>query len=183
MNFKKQTSAAIKIFIILLFTVPNFACAKKIDEVKASLEATPETSTSTDYENHLLDGTIDGQQWIMQSGKAKPSFADPSKLSLTFSDKVTSNPCNNFEFGQREVLTTIPKAVGETVLGQGSPMSTATFFISKNGSSQNLITTVGKINILEVTNQDITGQVSFYLNGNNVVNGIFKIPVCPGFAL
>lgn len=130
------------------------------------------------YEDGPLQGMIDGQAWIMTSGTAKADFLSADKYRISFSDKVTADPCNDFGFGQKQVLTSVSKTPGETVLGAGDPMASATFAFTKDGANQNLVTTNGKIQILQVTAEKIVGQTVIVLDGNNVVNGLFEIPVC-----
>jgi len=160
----------------------SMACAKK-NESKNDSDGggnanVVEGIESVEYMNQPAQGLIDGQLWVMNSGTAKPNFMDPKQFDFQFSDKVTTDPCQSFQFGEKEILTQLPNQVGEFFLGQGETMKSATFFVMKNGVSQNQISMVGKFNVQEVTAQEVIGQMFVYGDDNNIVNGTFRIPLC-----
>ncbi|MNL39371.1 hypothetical protein D3C87_1616470 [compost metagenome] len=58
-------------------------------------------------------------------------------------------------------------------------MQTATFnFTDANGASMNMIVTEGRLKIISVTDEEVTGLIIGYFDNQNVVNGSFKLKVC-----
>jgi hypothetical protein len=179
MNSVKLTLMKLSLAIAVSLSM---ACAKKNESKSNSDDGgnanVVEGIESVAYMDQPAQGLIDGQPWVINSGTAKPNFMNPDQFDFQFSDKVTTDPCQSFQFGQKEILTQLPNQVGESILGQGSPMKSATFFVIKNGVSENQISVVGKFNIQEVTAQEVIGQMFVYGDDNNIVNGTFRVALC-----
>ncbi len=150
----------------------SMGCGKKS-------EAEEPSGPVLEYADQDLQGVVDTKPWRIQSGVARPSAMKPGQMRLSLSDEIETDPCNSLAFGSREVLTSVAQSAGESVLGAGDPMQTATFFIQTTSSSINLIATQGKITISSVTDQEVSGRAVIYMDDGNVVNGSFTIPFCP----
>ncbi|MGE0633241.1 MAG: hypothetical protein AB7O96_12580 [Pseudobdellovibrionaceae bacterium] len=132
------------------------------------------------YSPDPISGIVNNEQWNMKSGTAKPDFSDPTQLSITLTNKESADPCNDFGYGDRSVLMRVKDETGETKLGTGSPLRSATFFVQDGSGSHNLVTWNGKIKILEITEDKVVGQAYIYMDEDHVVNGTFEIPLCEG---
>lgn len=144
----------------------------------AKITAGSPAKTSDDYSDKVIGGKVGGKSWSFKSGTAKIDMFSADRLSLNLSDQESADPCNDFNMNGRQLLTSVKRSVGETVLGTGQPMATATFFYVKDGVSENLITTSGKIRILEINADRVVGQAVVDLDGGHHVNGAFEVPLC-----
>jgi hypothetical protein len=167
---KKLASVSLLTGFLLAMTI---GCGKD-----AKITTGSPDNASEDYSEKILSGKVAGKTWQFKSGTAKADGFDPNHIALTLSEQESADPCGEIFMTGRQVLTSVKRAEGETTLGTGQPMSTATFFYTKDGVSENMITTTGKIRILEITADRVVGQAVIDLDKNNHVNGAFEIPLC-----
>lgn len=132
-----------------------------------------------EYQTDPAAGAVNGAAWTFLSGTAKPQFNDPSRMALTLNDEMFNDPCSGFNFGKANILTGVPAAIGETVLGQMPVMQTVTFsYPDPNGGYQNLVATEGRVAVTAITAEEVTGFIIARYNGANYINGAFKLKVC-----
>ncbi len=175
LNWKLGLSTIKSMGLAALVVGGTVACSVKTED--KSPGPSPDNDP-TPYAEASMEGKIGGNNWSFRSGTAKENGFDAGKFSLTFTDEDSTDPCNAMIFPTRQVLVSVAKQAGETILGTGDPMSSATFYIQSNGTSQNLITTKGKVQLTSVTDTEISGKAVIILDDGNIVNGTFTMPVC-----
>jgi hypothetical protein len=133
-----------------------------------------------DYRDQDLQGQIRHTVWKARSAKAEVDRLDANRLSLSISDESFENPCQQMWGAKRVVMVSVPRAVGETVLGQLPEIRTATFFSVFDGNSENAIATEGKVKVTDLAGGKLVGAMVIRADDGYEVNGKFEIAICQG---
>lgn len=135
-----------------------------------------------DFKDQIAQGTINGKSWTFESGRAEISNGE---LSIDLSADSESIPCETFFFDGLIIFFYIDNETGTTELNfdlnDFDNSKTATFYDPEDGESGlNIIATEGAIEILSITDTEITGRLDIrdgYDNSSSV-NGNFTIELC-----
>lgn len=142
---------------------------------ESSVSVDDGSSGSMTYDTKPTNGVVAGQPWAFVSGVARPSAMDPDRLSISLYGIPVEDPCG-FNFPEQQVMTSVPTRLGETILGEGEPMATVTFYNSADNS--NLISLDGRIEITSYDAQQVSGRIVSVYDDQNQVNGIFSVTMC-----
>jgi hypothetical protein len=156
---------------LTLLVIFAIACSKK--------EEAPVPAYS--FKNQDVSGKINNVAWAYADGYADvTSGTDPKvdvKLLLTQSNKgcAITNATGN------QVFFRLPAKVGLYTINfdlTGSTTSyTATLF--EKATTLNIIANSGAIEILTLTNTEVTGRMDARSDDKSFVNGNFKVAICP----
>jgi hypothetical protein len=128
----------------------------------------------------LAQGLMNGVSWKFLSGVAWSNAVDPSQMRISLKNETFADPCSPFSIGKQALLSSVPAAVGDTALGVGNPMFTATFsFEESQGGYNNLVATEGHVKITAMSAEEVSGILNVKYDEANSVNGVFKLKVCP----
>jgi hypothetical protein len=128
-----------------------------------------------------LAGTVDGQSFTAKTALAHDGF-DSGKKSIDIYD----TDVNGEAFGQsskREILLDVDWTAGSAKdfsLGSGTAGQTATFVVDKNGTPDNIISTTGRVEIIDApTTKGSTGKMRLRATAEgNQVEGEVPVQVC-----
>lgn len=168
-----------KISKYLLFTaILGFALTSCNKDDDSSDDTTP-TSPNYEFKNQNLQGQIGGNAWEFSSGSAdKGFFGATDTLSADFSNKLIPDPCAVFITGNK-LIGNIPLTVGIHELNlNASLFSGYTFTIYDTVDNINYIATKGAVEVLTISETEITGQMDIRYDNENFVNGKFSIERC-----
>lgn len=130
------------------------------------------------FQDQTLKGMIGGSAWFLTTGKAEISFFDNDRLSVELTIENNPNICDSFNLSGRTVLFDIDRATGLYVicfkLDRSGSEQTLTIY---DGFSNNIVT-AGAIEILTITDNELTGRIDGRFDDNNFVNGNFSVPLC-----
>ena len=130
------------------------------------------------FQNQTLQGEFNGTAWTLASGKAEVSFFDSEQLSIEMTNQNTEDVCDAFSLDGNTVLFSVMNAVGLYEIcfkldGSGSDQTITLF----DGTTNNIVTS-GAVEILTITDTEVTGRIDGRFDDNNFVNGNFSVPLC-----
>lgn len=159
------------VYLTLLFIAVSvlFSCSKDDD-----------TERGYKFKDQIMQGEIEGDNWVFASGTAEIDYWDEDQLSLMFYAEASDDPCNEFLSGNK-VMCTIPNAVGLYKLNfnfSGDNIQTVTLF--HEASVMNTVASEGAIEIMliDLQNGIIEGRIDAYGDKNDFVNGNFSLSYC-----
>tara|TARA_Y100001936_G_C16032353_1_gene646375 strand:+ start:820 stop:1293 length:474 start_codon:yes stop_codon:yes gene_type:complete len=155
-----------KSLILIFVTIFAVSC---IEENKASDGKGNDVRAIRDGN---LNGVVAGKAWDFIKGRVAPSRNFPNEHSFDFWDEDISNECDPFTFGgDRNIMGVFPLKVGTINLNNTNSL---TFYYNNN----NLVTSEGKIEILEITDSYVGGKLKARFDSNNYVEGEFRLEIC-----
>ena len=125
-------------------------------------------------EERPLSGVVGGAPWSFVAGDTNAFLSDDD-----FFANLYDREFNTCEFGPAagsSLILNIPMQVGSYELGQ---FLTMTFVVEDDDGPLNLISTEGGIRVDEITDTTISGGVDATFDGDNSVNGLFELTICP----
>jgi hypothetical protein len=170
MKQPKNLKNALCLFLMLGLV----ACGPKDD--KSGGNSNPEKRGQIEIKTGVLDGVIKGDSWIFLSGSAKKDPFNKDRYRIDFWETSEVNPCQIFfPVSPRNLLSSIPTAIGEYVLGNEINV---TFSYEDGQISQNMVATEGKFVIEKIDKNIINGKLVAFFDKKNNVNGAFSLTVC-----
>ncbi len=165
--------------MVLIVAVMGLAACNAKLEADGTKGLPPGPEKPINYRTEAAAGLINSQDWVFLSGTAKRNYYDQNRLSLNLYNQLFSDPCSGFNYGSRNVLASVPAAIGETVLGQNPDFQTVTFtYRATDGSSSNLIAYEGRLAVTEITKDFISGFIIAQYDSVNYINGSYKLKFC-----
>lgn len=131
------------------------------------------------YNSQPAQGFINGTNWAFVSGVAKEDTTTQGRMRVTLNNQNFTDPCSFMSVGQRSIQTNVPAMIGETTFGSGYPAATATFVYQDQNGPMNLVATEGSLKVTSVTSSEVLGMIYTRFDEANVVNGTFRLKVCP----
>jgi hypothetical protein len=152
--------------LIILLAILTMGCDK--DDPKPAYE----------FKNQTATGEIEGESWVFVEGKAEDAGEN---LSFDLMLDQAEAPCDIFGFPEGDVVFfTIPNAVGlyklKFSLSGGTDILTATLFDVEG--TLNVVATEGAIEILSITDTQVTGRLDIRSDEDNYINGNFTVTLC-----
>jgi hypothetical protein len=127
-----------------------------------------------------LKGSIEGKEFVAAYARAIKGF-DEGEVSIDIFDAEVGCQRSANE-PDRKILFFVPWAVGtrEFKLGGGDDAQTATFVIQRDGQSDNIIATVGRVEIVDApTGPGERGKIRLRaVAGDSNVEGEIEVEVC-----
>lgn len=144
-----------------------------------------EKGNSYSFKDRDLQGEIEGDSWTYADGYVETMTVDGEEsLSVNLMLVQESAACAVFPEGD-QVFFFVPNAVGLYKLSfdLGSfDGQVVTLYDDDNGgpNATNIIATTGAIEILTITDTEVTGRIDARYDKDNYVNGNFTVSFCPG---
>lgn len=137
---------------------------------------------SYEFKNQNLQGEINGQEWSFVDGTAEVSVFDDTQLSIDLGAVELDDPCNSFGLSGLSVFFSVDNEVGLTELSFSFDEDGQTVTLYDPDGSQNFIASAGAIEILTITETEVTGRLDARYEGEdgNSVNGNFSVTFCAG---
>lgn len=141
-----------------------------------------EEGTSLDFKDQPIQGMVEGEAWSMTHGLAVLSEDQDSNLIFDIdiysaTDQV-NDVCDAWPSGNR-IFFNVPNEIGVYNLSFNlNDFSGRTATIFHESTSMNSIASDGKIEILTVTETEITGRMAIQANADNYANGNFTLTLC-----
>lgn len=133
-----------------------------------------------EIEDQILQGKIDGEEWVFSSGSAEESSFQEGWFRVKLY-AGTDEPCG---FGtpsgadDRSILSSFPGEPGEYELGITSSRPSVTFTYPDGGTAQNMVATRGLLVIDEVTTEKMSGALIATFDVDHEVDGTFELTRC-----
>jgi hypothetical protein len=138
--------------------------------------------TAYSFKDQDLSGEIEGDNWTYEDGFVdQGTFDDEEILDISLFLAQDDPACETFSREGDEVFFFVPNAVGLYKLSfdLGSfDGQVVTLFDDEE--FLNVIATEGAIEILTITETEVTGRIDARADGNNHVNGNFTVSFCAG---
>jgi hypothetical protein len=152
--------------LFLMASLIGFSC-KDDEDAKPKYE----------FKDQDLSGKIENVAWTYEEGTAD---ANGNTLSIDlFLDQVDP-VCELFGFPEgNQVFFTVPNQVGVYELKfdfSGSDNQTVTLFVPEE--VLNIICSKGAIEILSISDTEVTGRIDARSDENNYINGNFTVVIC-----
>lgn len=143
-----------------------------------------DSGPSFDFKNQNLQGTIDGLPYTYGEGTVELTTIDGEEelsFDLYHSSEDISEACDFFGFGDHvNVFFFIPAKVGVYQLSFDlSSFDGQTVTLYNPDGSVNNIATLGAVEILTITETQVTGRMDARMDAENSVNGNFTVEFCP----
>jgi hypothetical protein len=152
--------------LFLLFIVILIGCGKD------------DPQPSYNFKDQTAAGEIEGVSWSFAEGTASDNGVE---LSIDLMLDQPDAPCDVFIPDGDEVFFSIPNAVGLYKLKfsfkSGAVNQTATLFDEEE--TLNVICSEGAIEILMITDTEVTGRLDIRSDKDNYINGNFTVALCP----
>ncbi|MBL7840746.1 MAG: hypothetical protein JNJ75_11430 [Cyclobacteriaceae bacterium] len=145
-----------------------------------------EKGPSYSFKNQDLQGKIEGGSWTYADGYVETTTLEGvESLSVNLMLTQVDGACGNFSVEGDEVFFFVPNAVGLYKLSfdLGSfDGQVVTLYDDDDGGPDpiNVIATKGAIEILTITDTEVTGRIDARADKDNFVNGNFTVSFCPG---
>ncbi len=138
---------------------------------------------SYDFVNQNAQGTIDGISFNFGEGTAEESLIDASELSIKLYDNSEdfTDVCDFLGFGDFvSVFFSIPNAVGiyELNFNLDGSEDARTVTLFNPAETLNIIATEGAVEILSISDTEVTGRLDVRALEGNAVNGNFTVVIC-----
>lgn len=140
-----------------------------------------EKGPSYSFKNQDLQGKIEGGSWTYADGYVETTTLEGvESLSVNLMLAQVDGACRNFSIEGDQVLFTVPNAVGVYKLNfdLGS-FSGQVVNLFDTETTLNTFATKGAIEILTVTDTEVTGRIDARADKDNYVNGNFTVSFCP----
>ncbi|WP_420318725.1 hypothetical protein [Ekhidna sp.] len=142
-----------------------------------------EPSAGYDFIDQNLQGTIDGLPFVFGEGTFEASFFTEGDISLDFhhADEQFDDVCGFIGFGdQLKVFFEITNEVGlyELFINLNTFEGQTVTLYNPEGQVHN-IATFGAVEILTITDTQLTGRMDARMDAENSVNGNFTLVFCP----
>ncbi|MBL7833825.1 MAG: hypothetical protein JNK18_07720 [Cyclobacteriaceae bacterium] len=157
--------------LFVLLTCLTLACSD--DDEKGS---------SYSFKEQDLQGEIEGGRWTYADGYVETTTLEGvESLSVNLMLTQTSGACETFSIEGDQVFFTVPNEVGlyKLSFNLGS-FSGQTVTLFDTETVLNTIATKGAIEILTITDTEVTGRIDARADKDNFVNGNFTVSFCPG---
>lgn len=157
--------------LFVLLTCLTLACSD--DDEKGS---------SYSFKEQDLQGEIEGGSWTYADGYVETTTLEGvESLSVNLMLTQTSGACETFSIEGDQVFFTVPNEVGlyKLSFNLGS-FSGQTVTLFDQQTVLNTIATTGAIEILTITDTEVTGRVDARADKDNFVNGNFTVSFCSG---
>ncbi len=171
---KKQIRHSLP-FLGLVFILTSISCGDD------------DSGSSVDFKDQNLQGTIDGLPYTYGEGFVEQeTFNDMDQLSFNLFDvnEEFTDVCDIFGFGEEvSVFFNVPNATGlyELSFDFSSFSGQVVTLFNPNGEDgipQNNIASTGAIEILTISETQVTGRIDARIDGDNTVNGNFTAVFC-----
>jgi len=160
--------------LLLSFSILFIVSCSKDDEAG---------SGGYEFKNQNAQGTIDGISFSFGEGTAEDSFFNDGELSIDLFDdsEDITDICDSFSFGDFvRVFFDVPNAVGVYELSfsltDAENGRTVTLFNPAN--TLNIIATEGAVEILSITDTEVSGRLDVRGGDDDSVNGNFTVTIC-----
>lgn len=160
-----------------------FAAALAISGVACTTETDSSEGKKGPVSASPLTGTIEGKSFAGKFGRAKKtSFDDTVERMIDIFD--TEVPCSSFsDTPDAYLLLSVPWKAGTSrdfKLGSGEESQTATFVVQKDGKTRNIISTQGRVEIVDAPSEaGATGKLRLRAAADgNSVEGEVTVEVC-----
>lgn len=136
---------------------------------------------SYSFKDQDLSGKIDGVSWTYADGYVEvDTHDDVDILDVTLTLEQDGNICTGFPEGDR-VFFFVPNAVGIYKLYfklSSFEGQTVTLLDDDQNPPLNIIATEGAIEILTITDTEVTGRIDARADKKSYVNGNFTVSFC-----
>lgn len=140
-----------------------------------------EKGPSYSFKNQDLQGKIEGGSWTYADGYVETTTLEGvESLSVNLMLTQVDGACETFSVEGDQVLFTVPNEVGVYKLNfdLGS-FSGQVVNLFDTETTLNTFATKGAIEILTVTDTEVTGRIDARADKDNYVNGNFTVSFCP----
>ncbi len=135
-----------------------------------------------DFKDQVIQGTINGKDWEFKQGTAG---IEESEISIQLSPEEASDPCDVFtRTPDQIVFFTVNAEVGVYELKfdfddfEDNQTITMLDRDAGDGGPLNIIATSGAVEILSVTNTEVTGRIDARESSSSSINGNFTVQIC-----
>ena len=172
---------------LVLIALFYFIACKKEESTTTPLTTTTSTTGSTtsgsttgttSFQNQVMQGKVNGESWVMASGRAEENSFDSTIYDVDFYDVPDTTNCGFFSPSRNRVFGRILKQTGTFEIGSfGSGKPNITIF--HNASVMNYIAG-GSIQItkIDTTTNVIEGKISIPGTSEYNMNGNFSLKIC-----
>ena len=138
---------------------------------------------SYEFIDQNAQGTIDGISFSFQTGTAEDSFFNEEELSIDLYDESEdiTDVCDFFGFGDAvRVFFSIPNTVGlyELSFSFDDAENGRTVTMFNPAKTLNIIATEGAVEILSISDTEVSGRLDIDAGEGNEVNGNFTVTIC-----
>jgi len=162
--------------------LPLYALFFSLTALVASCSDDDEKGPSYSFKNQDLQGEIEGDNWTYADGYVETTTLEGvESLSVNLMLTQADGACETFSVEGDQVFFTVPNEVGVYKLKFDlSTFSGQTVTLFDTETVLNTIATEGAIEILTITDTEVTGRVDARYDKTNYVNGNFTVSFCPG---
>ncbi|MFW5759757.1 MAG: hypothetical protein ACOCXH_02115 [Cyclobacteriaceae bacterium] len=138
-------------------------------------------SATYDFKEQIAQGQIEGEAWTFEAGKAlltEDQDGNPIYSIKMYSNNETiTEVCSFFGAEFDEVFFSLPTEIGVYKLSFSSSNSrTVTLFDREN--IMNVIASDGAVEIIAISETQITGRADIRSGNDNFINGNFTLEIC-----
>lgn len=131
------------------------------------------------FEDQDLQGSINNKAYFFQSGTAEDSFFEEGNLSIDLSDVSYDDSCSEFFLEGLSVFFEVPAQTGIYELSLDfSSLDGRTVTLYDPDETLNIICSDGAIEIVSISNTEVTGRLDARYDNESSVNGNFTVPYC-----
>lgn len=140
-----------------------------------------EKKSSYAFKDQDLAGEIEGDSWTYEDGFVEEGTFDGEEiLDINLFLAQEDPACETFQREGDEVFFFVPNAVGLYKLSFDlNAFDGQTVTLLDDEETLNVIATEGAIEILTITETEVTGRIDARADGQNFVNGNFTVSFCP----
>lgn len=129
------------------------------------------------FDDQDLQGEIQGQDWVYLDGEAEESFFFDDQMSIELIQEEIEQACGLFYSLESSVFFSVPYEEGLFELNlSGTTSQTVTLYVPDE--TLNIIATGGAVEILSISETEISGRIDARYDEDNFINGNFTIPFC-----
>jgi hypothetical protein len=163
------------------------SCKKNEDDDENSSNSSSISScSSASFESTSASGKFRDEAFTVVDGKAEEDPFDSKKYRIELYGEQNSSKCEfSSNIPSKMIIFSVPKKIGTTNLSFSirNPQNNYTVTFNYAPEPNNVeaeIAACGKIEILTITSEKITGRiVADVQTGNNNINGTFEAYFCP----
>lgn len=144
-----------------------------------------DSGPSYNFLNQNLQGTIDGISFNSKGGTASDGFEDGDFSISIYDTNEEGDVCDVFSSDNVSIIFSIKAEVGlyELSFDLNSFDGQTVTLLNPNGEGgipQNNIATLGAVEVLTITETELTGRMDARMDAENSVNGNFTVQFCTG---
>lgn len=170
----KQWTFGLFVCLAMFSTLTFVSCSSDDDE-----EEDPQNECLADFSAGAATGLFMGDPFTVVTGTATENFADATEFRITlYGETVMGDACDGFNFEKPDstIIFTVPMEIGVYDILFSNSVTFNDASVVNEVTAE--VSTCGAIEILSISETEVTGRIDAKRNTDSELNGTFTLERC-----